>query len=134
MTDISNCCDYYAAVATSLYKRPDRPFTPTNIAPFYTRFIYATLTSRVSRIFVSSSPSSDTAPKIQRGCVGFIYVKRFAVCLAGVWQPVPLVKSPENNQSIYESRRIRLLIRERLYLFYSETEVFGATAPQVLDE
>lgn len=41
-----------AAVTTSLYKH--RPFTPTNITPFYTRFIYATLTSRVFRARTSS--------------------------------------------------------------------------------
>lgn len=49
-------------------------------------------------------PSSAAAPLIRRGCVGFIRVKRSAVCLAGVCHPVALVKSPENNQGVYGPR------------------------------
>lgn len=40
----------------------------------------------------------------------------------------PTRKAPENNQGVYEPRRVRLLVRERLYLFYSKTEVFEAAA------
>lgn len=88
MTGISNFCNYYAVVATSLYKQSGRPFTPTNITPFYTRFICKQLSFRVSRVFVTVFRYGGEDP----AWVRWIYVKRSAVRLAGVWQSVPLVK------------------------------------------